>query len=113
MKYVCLALQGCRRCHSSDSQATCLESVEGTGLASALSSTEGDGGTPTLFLAPGQILGALCKASQLLSNSCSSTRLVFLAAVSLVSLISLQFAVNLSLSGHEVRGGSRFNYNCV
>lgn len=49
-KYVCLALQGCQRCHSSDGQATCLESVtlQGTGLASALSSTGGDGGTPTL-----------------------------------------------------------------
>lgn len=50
--------------------------LEGTALTSCLSTTEGDGGTPTLSLAPGQILGALCKASQLLSNSCSSTGLV-------------------------------------
>lgn len=82
--------------------------LEGIGLASALCSTEGDGGSPTLSLAPGQILGVLCKASPLLSNSCSSTGLVFWAVVSLISLISLQFAVNLRLSGHEMRGV--FNY---
>lgn len=37
-------------------RAWSLGRLEGTGLASALSSTEGDGGTPTLFWAPGQII---------------------------------------------------------
>lgn len=41
-----------------------------------LSPAQGGMEVPQLF-PPGQILGALCKASQLLSNSCSSTGMVF------------------------------------
>lgn len=50
----------------------------------SLSTTEGDGGILTLSLA--SYLGALCKGSQLLSNSCSRP-VMFQTVVSLTSVI--------------------------